>query len=173
MNKNEFGIFMAMVRDSYPSSNFLSTPSQMELWFSFLEDIPFEVIKAGMSKWVTENKFTPSIADLRQMAVDVKLSPDKPWEEAWESVLRAIRYYGSYREDEALSSLDDITRECVNHLGFKRLCMTEESDLGFERANFRDMYNRKSTKKNKDALLPAKLKETIANMQMGAIEKHE
>ena len=51
--------------------------------------------------------------------------PVLPWGDAWEHVLKAVRFYGMYREEEALGTLDEATQNCVKRIGFKNICLSE------------------------------------------------
>ena len=172
MTFDEFTVYVMAIKTAYPKEKFLETEQQMETWYRFLKDIPYDVATAGFSKWVITEKWTPTIADIRKMASDCTLTPRISDTKAWDNVLRVIRYYGYYREDEALNELDDISARIVKHLGFKNLCMTEEKDLHYERERFKEMYANAVDQERHDALLPEKLKDLIQKMQIGAIEKH-
>lgn len=136
----------------------------MELWYKQLQDIPYNVAEVTLNKWVATNKWSPSIADIREQATIITQGAAKDWGDAWNEVLKAISYYGSYREDEALESLDETTRRVVKRLGFRNLCMSEEIQV--DRANFRMIYEQQIERDKQDAQLPPKLKALISNMPM-------
>lgn len=62
----------------------------------------------------------------------------KDWGEGWKQVLDAIRKYGSYRAKDAMESLDSITRQCVERIGFNNICMSENIEA--DRAIFGMIY---------------------------------
>lgn len=117
-----------------------------------------------LNKWVATNKWSPSIADIREAATDLTQGEAKEWGDAWQEVLNAISKYGSYREIEALESLDDVTRQTVKRLGFKNICMSEEIQV--DRANFRMIYENELQRQKQKAQLPPSVKSLIANMPM-------
>ena len=162
MNKKEFALFASALRTYYPKEKLLPNEQAIELWYKQLNDIPYEVAEVTLNKWVATNKWSPSIADIREQAIDVTQGAAKEWGEAWQDVLRAIRYYGSYKELEALESLDETTRKVVKRLGFRNLCFSE--DISVERANFRMIYEQQAQRDKQDAQLPPRLKAIIANM---------
>ena len=112
MDKKEFSMFAMAVRTYYPKENILPNQQAMELWFRELQDIPYQVAEAGLRKWVATNKWSPSIAEIREMAATVQHGNIPDWGDGWEQVLKAVRYFGMYREAEAMASLDDITKRC-------------------------------------------------------------
>ena len=136
----------------------------MQLWFNQLSDIPYKVAEVTLNKWVATNKWSPSIADIREQATGLTQGEAKEWGEAWQDVLRAIRLYGSYEEQKALDSLDETTRKVVRRLGYRNLCFSEEIQV--DRANFRMIYEQQLHRDKQDAQLPPRLKALISNMPM-------
>lgn len=163
MEKQEFAQFAMAMKTYYPRENLLPNNQAMELWFRQLQDIPFVIAEASLNKWVATNKWSPSIADIREMAASVKNGEVPDWGEGWEQVLRAIRKFGSYREGEALASMDDLTRRCVERLGFRNICMSE--NINTDRANFRDIYKTLAERQQKDQQISLPLKELIKGIQ--------
>jgi hypothetical protein len=86
----------------------------------------------------------------------------KDWGDAWEEVLKAINYYGSYREEDALNSLDDTTRKVVKRLGFRNICMSENIEA--DRANFRMIYTNQMERDKQAAQLPESLKQLMGGV---------
>lgn len=169
MTLQEFGKFVMALRTYYPREKILPNKEAMELWFRQIEDIPYPVAEAGLQKWVSTEKWSPTIADIREMAADM-IEGDVPgWGEAWEKVQRAIRRFGSYQPQEAYDSLDDLTRQAVMQIGYRKLCLSENQDA--DRANFRLIYERLAERKKASRLIPETLKELIGKMQIGMIEK--
>lgn len=164
MNKKEFAIFVSALRTYYPKEKILPNEQAMELWFNQLQDIPYKVAEVTLNKWVATNKWSPSIADIREQATAITQGAAKDWGDAWQEVIKAISYYGSYREDEALESLDETTRRVVKRLGFRNLCMSEEIQV--DRANFRMIYEQQQERDKQDAQLPPRLKALIADMPL-------
>lgn len=164
MNKKEFALFASALRTYYPKENILPNEQALELWYKQLSDIPYKVAEVTLNKWVATNKWSPSIADIREQATSISLGTPKDWGDAWQEVIRAISKYGSYREAEALESLDETTRRVVKRLGFKNICMSEEIQV--DRANFRMIYEQLQQRDKQDTQLPQQLKALISNMPL-------
>ena len=164
MNKQEFALFASALRTYYPREQILPNQQAMELWFRELQDIDSKVAEAALRKWVATNKWSPSIADIRETASSVQSGDLPDWGDGWEQVLKAIRYFGTYRIPEAMESFDPITRQCVERLGFRNLCMSESPNQ--DRANFRMIYEQLAERKKKDAQLALPLKQAIQAIQM-------
>lgn len=163
MDKKEFGLFASAIRTYYPREQILPNQQAMELWFRQLQDIPYQIAEASLNKWVAINKWSPSIADIREMAASVKNGDIPDWGDGWEQVIMAIRKFGSYRIPEAMDSFDPITRQCVERLGFRNICMSE--NIAADRANFRMIFEQLAERKQKEAQIPVTLSNLIESIR--------
>ena len=164
MNKKEFALFASALRTYYPREKLLPNEQAMELWFNQLQDIPYKLAELTLNTWVATNKWSPSIADIRENATGLTQGEPKDWGEAWREVLRAINIYGSYPELEALESMDETTKRVVERLGFRNICLSE--DIQVDRANFRMIYEQEIQRAKEDAQIPPRLKELMASMPL-------
>lgn len=163
MTKQEFAIFASAIRTYYPKENILPNQQAMELWFRELQDIPYQVAEAALRQWVSTNKWSPSIAEIRETASTVQSGSIPDWGDGWEQVIMAIRKYGSYRIPEAMESFDPITRQCVERLGFRNICMSE--NIAADRANFRMIFEQLAERKQKEQQMALPLKQLIQGIQ--------
>ena len=147
----------------YPRETLLPNDQAMELWYRQLQDIPYALAEAALNKWVATNKWSPSIADIREMTAGIKNGETPDWGEGWENVCRAIRRYGSYNAEAALESLDELTRACVKRLGYMELCMSENPMS--DRANFRMIYEQLAARKKVEAQMPVSLTVMIEKLR--------
>lgn len=170
MTKQEFATLAMAIRTYYPKEQILPNKQAMELWYRELQDIPANVAEAALRKWVATNKWSPSIAELREMAAEVRNGEIPDWGEGWERVLTAIRRFGSYREREALDSLDPMTRTCVQRLGFRNICMSE--NISYDRANFRMMYESLAEREQTRQQMALPLQEVISRLRLEEAEEN-
>lgn len=56
------------MRSCYQSQNFLSDEGAVKVWYTMIRDIPYNALADAVGKWVNENKFPPTVAELRQLA---------------------------------------------------------------------------------------------------------
>lgn len=171
MDKKEFATFAAALKTYYPKENLLPNAQAMELWFRQLQDIPYIVAEASLQKWVATNKWSPTIADIREMAVSVTSGEKMLWSDGWEQVQLAIRKYGMYNIAAAMDSFDDITRQTVQRLNFRELCISTNPMQ--DRANFRMIFESLADRKEKAQQLPASLTALIGEIQRKGIEHDE
>lgn len=169
MTKKEFSLLALALSSYFPKEkNFLPTPEAIELWYLQLKDLDYKVAEAAVNKWAATNKWSPTIADIRETAASITLGELPEWGEAWEEVTLAVRRYGSYRAGEALKSLSPLARKAVERLGFREICFSENQDA--LRANFRMIYESLAEREKKQAQLPEGLKQLIGEMQGKMIE---
>ena len=162
MNRQEFAKITMALRTYYPRENLIPNQQAADLWFVQLQDIDYAVAELAVSKWVSTNKWSPTIADLRETVVGLKQEPEA-WSTGWEQVIKAIGNYGTYRVDEALASMDEITRETCKRIGFVNICMSE--NITADRASFRDIYKQIEARRRTEAQMPAQLKTLIDNQR--------
>ena len=163
MDKKEFGILAAAIRTYYPKEQILPNQQAMELWFRELQDIPFQVAEATLRQWVATNKWSPTIADIREGAATVQHGTIKDWGEAWEEVLTAVRKYGLYNQEKALNSLEPMTRTAAERTGFRNICLSE--NIGMERANFRMIYESLMEREKTNQQIALPLQEIVKQIQ--------
>lgn len=164
MEKQEFAMLAAAIRTYYPKENILPNQQAMELWYRELCDIPYQVAEAALRRWVATNKWSPSIAEIREMTVNVTQGDDMTWGEAWEKALKAVHRFGYYRAKEALDSLDPLTRRCVENVGFREMCLSE--NIAVERANFRMIFETLAQRKKTEQQMALPLREAISRLQL-------
>lgn len=162
MDKREFMMFASALRTYYSRENLLPNEQAMELWFRQLQDIPFNVAETALNKWVATNKWSPSIAEIRELSAELVNGELPDWGEAWEETCKAIKRYGFYRPKEALDSLSPLARETVNRLGFTNLCLSENPAA--DRANFRTCYEIVAKREQQAQVLSLPLQETIKQL---------
>lgn len=166
MTPKEFGQFAAALRTYYSRENILPNQQAMELWYRQLQDIPYEVAEAVLSKWVSANKWSPSIADIREGMAAIASGGQTPdWGQGWNQAMEAIRKYGSYDEPSALASLPPLTRETVRRLGYRSLCWSENQVA--DRANFRQVYEILTKRESEQRKIPLPVRQKIAALTAG------
>lgn len=159
MTKQEFATFAMALKTYFPREQLLPNQQAMELWYRELSDIPFQLAEAVLRKWVATNKWSPSIAEIREMTVGLVSGEPMTWGESWEKALDVVRRYGSYGKEKAMNSLDPLTRRCVESIGYMALCMSE--NIMVERAHFQRIFEVYAKREQTAQRLPASLTQAI------------
>ena len=168
MDKKEFAVLASAIRTYYPKENILPNPQAMELWFREIQDIPYPVAEASLRKWVATNKWSPSIADFRELAGNIQNGDPLTWGESWERALNAVRKYGSYNKGAAMDSLDPITRKCVESIGYMELCMSE--NIMVERAHYQKAFEVYAKREQSSRQIPLQLQQAISRLQIKGMD---
>jgi len=163
MTENEFEKFYtyitAVTTDTKPSHQ------KMEVYWDALNDLPFEIAMTAARKVIAtlENPFLPMPAVFRGAAAEITGPNIPPAPDAYAEVLKAIRNFGSYKQQEALESLSPLVRKATEAIGWKELCLCEEPDV--IRGQFRMAYEALQKREVIDSRTPQSLKQIIGAMQ--------
>lgn len=171
MDKEEFALFAMALKTYYPRDGLLPNQQALDLWFKQLCDLDYKIAEIALNKWVATEKWPPTIADIREQAAIIEVGELPDWGECWAKVTKAIRRYGSYNPREALDSLDDLTRRCVERLGFVNLCMS--TNEAADRANFRMIYEQLAQRWKDEILISGNLKNLIEASRQQLLENKE
>ena len=172
MTKKEFATFAMALKTYYPRENLIPNDKALELWFIQLQDLEYKILEIVLNKWVATNKWSPSIAEIREEAAAITSEPIADWGEAWEKVLKVVRHYGSYEPEKAMAELEELTAAAVKRVGYYEIC--QSTNIAVERANFRDIYNNLAErKKTRQQIAPQILAmiETAQKENIKALEK--
>ena len=164
MTFDEFRILAKGMKAVFTSPNFLPDADSVKIWYQLLQDLDYKVANAAIQKYMLTQKFPPTIADIREQATSVSIGEKPLWSDGWEEVLMAIRRYGSYQESLALESMSDITRQAVQRLGFRNICMSE--NIMADRANFRMIYEQIVDREYDAKKIPEKVLSLISSIRM-------
>lgn len=146
MNIEEFTLIFSYLSKAYNKD---IDKSQLKIWYDFFKTYTIQEVKNAVIQCINESKYFPSIAELKsyitkQNNSQVNLKAD----EEWEKVRDVASRIGRYREEEALSYLEPITRNIVRRIGFQDICNADE----YSRNNLRNAFI-KSFESEKDDLI--------------------
>lgn len=160
MDKQETMKLLAILQTSYPNHYKTFDKDMMkltlEMWWRAFADYDFEVVFRATQKYILQQKFPPTISELREEVIRI-MNPDalKTGEQAWEEVISAVKKYGFYQQDKAFATMDERTKRATKAIGWQNICSSE--NIGIERANFYKMYDAISKDVKEQAMLPANL----------------
>lgn len=91
MVKEEWKEGVAILKSFYTSQNFLPDALTWNVWLEGLKDIPYEIIKRSIVIYSQTNKFPPTVADLREIALSFVPGEKLNEMQAWALVGKAVR----------------------------------------------------------------------------------
>ena len=162
MTTSEFSRWAMALKTYFPRDNLLPTKEAMELWYLELRDIPFEVALAMLRKWVDTQKWPPTIAEVREACAEITGGKLPEWDDGWAEVQRAIAKHGYIDTENALASMSPTTRDAVEKIGWRAICLSENPDT--MRAQFRQVYTICQTRQIQDRQITPELKEKITGL---------
>lgn len=137
MTAQEFTRTMTFLCNAYRQE---MTDTQVSVWYNFFRDLPLERFNLAIVRIIEKDRYFPTIAEIRQelaMIENPNLQLDAA--EEWAKVTDAIRYYGTYRADEAIASMNPVTAAVVKRMGgFGDLCRAE--DVEWRRKSFMSIF---------------------------------
>jgi len=159
MTREELKVIITALKSNYKDFG-VTNKEQFDFWYQMLQDIEYTTCQAAVMKLCATCKFTPNIAHIREAVTELEnpqvLMTDS---EAWGEVKRVIRYFGSYREKEALADLPSNVADMVRRLGYSKLC--NSTDEMADRAHFTRMWNAQAKQTKHNQALPEGIKNKL------------
>lgn len=151
MTQQDFVKLASYIKTAYPNSNFLPTQESINTYYEELKDLDTQTCMLAIREYIRNNDFPPTIAGIRKGCMQQAKVFIMPWNEAWESVIKAVNKYGQYGAIEAMNSLDEITRKCVKSIGFYDICTSQYTNQ--LKREFKEIYE--DYKKEQDSKVQA------------------
>ena len=142
----------------------------IKVYATMLADVPVGLLNKTIKKCICEQKFLPSIAEIRRAAQSLMGSVDpsrrvKTWQEAQAEILRGIRrtwYHGCLGEIpnddprfgqscDPMWSTPEINA-AVDSFGFEALCQSPVDDMSTVLAQLRRLYEQACQRKEETAV---------------------
>lgn len=134
MTHDETRTFMAILMSAYPKTEI--GDGTIAVYARMLRDVPATEADEALEDILSQCKFFPTIAEIRQTVSERRLglAADAA---AWGEVMAQVRESGIYREPSWSSA---VIAQAVHAVGWRNVCLCEESQLNTLRAQFERMY---------------------------------
>lgn len=109
----DFRTIIRALSAAYPRDNFIPDEYSFNLWYSELQDIPYIALRRAADNYIQTNRYAPTIADMRAYATDMENAFDMLASQAWDQLLRALRYSYAPESERVWNELPEITKKCV------------------------------------------------------------
>lgn len=90
MTVKEFGVLADAIKTYFPKDNVFPTKKSVNLWYEELKDLEYSMASAELRKYVSTNRFPPTISDIRECLVDFSEDKHRGGPEAWEMVMETL-----------------------------------------------------------------------------------
>lgn len=167
MDRDRFKVLVKAMKATYPQDTFIPDKDAFDVWYSMLQDLPYEVCSLAIQKYIMTRKFPPTIADIREMATEAMQRDLMPISEleAWAIVKKAISNSG-YNSVEEFNKLPEVCQIAVGNPSNLRewaMMNTEQVDT-IEQSHFIKSYRSAAMRMSEDARLPDKVKALISDV---------
>lgn len=156
MNQEQFKTLVKGMKAVYTQPTFIPDNDAMLVWYNLLKDLPYEHVSVAIQKHMMQNKFAPTIADIREKASELITDETDEFTEAqaWSLVWGAI-CNSSYNSEEEYAKLpDDIQKVVGSPSQLRALAIDENFNQAVESSNFKRAYRNYMQKKRENAKLP-------------------
>jgi hypothetical protein len=122
------------------------------VYIAGLADLDHDRVRAAVDRLVKSSRFIPTIAEVREAAVDVAHGARAPGGDAWGRCLRLIRRYGSHRWPGIDFEVGDpVLLATIRALGWADLCNSDNAAA--DRARFIELYDQLAQGERKEAAI--------------------
>jgi hypothetical protein len=122
------------------------------VYIAGLADLDADRVRAAVDRLVKSSRWIPTIAEIREAAVDVAHGTRAPGGEAWGRCLALIRRYGSHRWPGIDFEVGDpVLLATIRSLGWYDLCSSDNPHA--DRARFIELYDQLAQGERKEAAI--------------------
>lgn len=134
METREISRIVRVLRAAYPDKNI--RPETVEVYIRCLSDLPVAALEGAVLAHISENKWFPTVAELREAALQLLPGGQLPTAlEAWAEVTKQVELVGWYGQP---TFSHPVIEQAVKALGWNRIC--ESENVVAERAHFLRLY---------------------------------
>ena len=165
MTKIEFGKFAMALKTYYPKETLLVSDVAMDLWYEALRDIEYRTAELVLLAWVANNRWSPTISDIREGAVKMLHPKQMSEQDAWNCVLRAVGN-SIYHADVEFEKLPQIVKSLVGSPTQLRLWAMMDADTleSVVASNFMRSYRFRSKEEQELGVLPEALRNEMLEL---------
>lgn len=135
MTRGEASKLVTLLAAAFPRAGVTTATS--EVYEAMLADLPYPEASEAVARLLRTSRFLPTIAEIREAAVELKRGALRSGAEAWGDVLKQIRRVGHVGVPKFQ---DPITAECVRILVWRNLAIEGTNDAA-DRARFCELYD--------------------------------
>lgn len=162
MNSIETGKVLEFLMSAYPAARGeLRTEQALDIWSRSLKDLTFTEVSHAVSAWVLTEKWLPTIADIREKCHNLTTPPDMLASNAWDQLIRALRYSYAPESEDVWRQLPPITKEIIGgYATFRAWGNTETQALeSVQRPMFIKRFEMIQARDRKQAAAPSFFRE--------------
>lgn len=167
MTREEFAVLVKAMKAVYSSENFIADKDAFNVWYGLLQDLPYEQANLAVQKYMTSERFPPTIADIRTKATEIIAPVEESMSElqAWALVQKAIRNSAYHAEEEFAKLPEACQRAVGTAVNLKEWALMDSDQVAtIEQSHFVRNYRASVQRMKEEARLPENVRMLIADM---------
>lgn len=168
MERDQFKVLVKAMKAVYAQPTFIPDQDAFNVWFALLGDLPYQQAELAVQKYMTTEKFPPTIADIREKAEQITSVREEEMSEleAWAIVRKAIGRSNYYAEEE-FEKLPEACKIAVgNASNLREWAMMDSDQVGtVEQSHFVRNYRTAVQRIKEDRRIPEKVRIAIAEVR--------
>lgn len=172
MTRNEVIKLIGVVVVAYPNFDKFRDEKHIQsmvgVWLEMFAEDDARLVGMAVKQHISLSKWPPSIAEIREIMVDITNPDIIPPDEAWEAVSKLMYAQGEHCHVDLFHVLPRPIAEAVEAVGYGQLyalrvayARGSASKAGLDHVAFIQAYEGKIERQRKKASLPGKLREQI------------
>ena len=157
MNLQESAELVGCALVAFPSQGGKLNDAQQvtlaKVWHDTLGDLTYEQCRTALNVLIQTRQFLPTVSEIRSAVLDLERGPVTAGGDAWGDVLAAMKSKGAHRTPGIDFTFPDVTTaRCVQRLGWRDLCLSENTVA--DRARFIELYDKLATETRREKQAP-------------------
>jgi len=148
MQASEVAKLVSVIAAAYPS--FEVDKARVAVWVQMIGDLDYELAETAVRRHIALTKFPPTIAEIREQALEAARGPEPTGAESWMEFIHGIRRYSLYSELEAMESFCPTTRRVAQAIGWRDAYMSDNVDV--LRGQYLRMFDQLRQRDNLEAI---------------------
>lgn len=161
MTRDEFKILVKSMKAVYPQATFIPDNDAFSVWYELLKDIDYKPCAMAIQRYMSTEKFPPTIADIRENAFKNTQANEMSEAEAWSLVRKAIGN-SSYNAESEFENLPlEIQKSIGSPSQLRNWARDEDYNDGVVQSQFLRSYRQVCERKREFSKMPSSIKNLI------------
>lgn len=161
MTREEFGIIVKALKAVYSTPSFIPDQDAFNVWYELLKDIDYQTATKAVQSYMTTESKLPTIADIRNKAMQFNQSEQLNELEAWSLVSKALSngYYGANEEYKKLPPL--VQKAVGDPANIREWSQLDFKALSVIQSNFERVYRAVAKREDEVSRMPSQIRQLI------------
>lgn len=172
MTIQEFSTLAKGMKAVYADPKFIADDYAMSVWYAMLKDLTYTQVTAAVQRYMMSEKFPPTVADIRRLAVENSTPVDDSMGEleAWSLVYKAICSLSWDAPEKEFDKLPDLCKQAIgNAANLREMAQMDTNTVeSVEQSHFLRAYRAAKQQRQKESALSLGLRQQIDAMRVSS-----